>query len=368
MQLRRIMPSIGHGAFYIEVFENKSFVAVYDCGSDNKKELAQAIEKLDVDKIDVLFISHFDDDHVNGISKLCEQCKISYVILPDLYDSALLYLTEAIVKESSMDVLQLIINPEEFFHSRGNEETEIVFVLPYGQEMRDVEHRVSQIHSGSDAMGVVATNDVCLKWKYVLHNSGFSAYGSMIKIEIENMLRNNFGQTAIDFQWIIKNMDRLRKPLKQIFVKYGGGHKGDKSLSNQNSLVVYSSPCMDCFSYATYNYLHKELRVYHKPGFLYCGDYNMLDSTLYQEFKNTIGDYEQQCGGVQIPHHGSNNNYNTDLIDEQRFGLVSVGTRGKHGGKFPHADVADDVLKKSVLCQITNQSWTYLIQDLLIKF
>ncbi len=57
--------------------EDRSFVYVYDCGSDNQGVLRQAISNLKPqdDLIDAFFISHFDSDHVNGVDYLCSACR-----------------------------------------------------------------------------------------------------------------------------------------------------------------------------------------------------------------------------------------------------------------------------------------------------
>ena len=77
VQVQRIFYPVGHGAFYVETFHDckgKFFTFVYDCGSSNKnlikKCIEDAVNKGDFIKINALFISHFDEDHVNGLEYL----------------------------------------------------------------------------------------------------------------------------------------------------------------------------------------------------------------------------------------------------------------------------------------------------------
>ena len=77
VQVQRIFYPVGHGAFYVETFhdcEGEFFTFVYDCGSSNKNLIKNCIEdavkKGDFINIKALFISHFDEDHVNGLEYL----------------------------------------------------------------------------------------------------------------------------------------------------------------------------------------------------------------------------------------------------------------------------------------------------------
>ena len=69
MKIKRIFHPIGQGAFYSERHENLNIV--YDCGNwKNTKQATKIVQsafKKD-EVIDILFISHFDYDHVSSIS------------------------------------------------------------------------------------------------------------------------------------------------------------------------------------------------------------------------------------------------------------------------------------------------------------
>ena len=86
--IQRTFHPIGQGAFYSE--RHDDFNIVYDCGarplSPYAKSLVQSVFTAS-DKIDVLFISHFDYDHVSTISLLMRKVKkIKKVVLPLLHD------------------------------------------------------------------------------------------------------------------------------------------------------------------------------------------------------------------------------------------------------------------------------------------
>ncbi len=82
--LTRTIHSVGQGAFYSETFSvrrEKLFTAVYDCGRNKNVSAAAKIEKLH--KVDLIFISHFHDDHINGIKEI-QQNSNPLIVIPGI--------------------------------------------------------------------------------------------------------------------------------------------------------------------------------------------------------------------------------------------------------------------------------------------
>ena len=89
--IRRFLP-VGQGAFYCEQFFlsslNRKINVVYDCGSGNHgtppEKLKNQIRTTFANDtiIDALFISHFDNDHINGINFLLTQYHVRKIFLP----------------------------------------------------------------------------------------------------------------------------------------------------------------------------------------------------------------------------------------------------------------------------------------------
>lgn len=80
MEFKRVFHPVGQGAFFTETFFNKEegygSTIVYDCGSISSKELLyREIDnfKNEHKSFNILFISHFDADHVNGLKRLLEK-------------------------------------------------------------------------------------------------------------------------------------------------------------------------------------------------------------------------------------------------------------------------------------------------------
>lgn len=142
IEMRRVFHPVGQGAFYSESFYTGfgTFNMVYDCGSMSKgvdNIISKSFDKDNGDDIDILFISHFDSDHVNKITLLKESVnKIKKVIMPLIPDEdkgILLALNIASNNITSNNIAsnneyqnyaKIISNPTDFF---GNE-TKIIQV------------------------------------------------------------------------------------------------------------------------------------------------------------------------------------------------------------------------------------------------
>ena len=154
--MQRTFYPVGQGGFYSESFktENNNFNVVYDCGSISRgvdKVISDSFDKNE--DIDILFISHFDSDHVNKINILKNSVgKIKTVIMPLLSeeDKNFLLLVYKWLGSEYKNSLDILNNPKEFFGS----ETKIIWVREVvesrdeesNQEIRDV----AEIEDGAE--------------------------------------------------------------------------------------------------------------------------------------------------------------------------------------------------------------------------
>ena len=84
----RIIPPIGQGNFAVERFagSERNINIVFDCGTRSKIKLEERIGNVlpSCAIIDKVFISHLDDDHVNGLQYLLKNYRVNEVYLPYL--------------------------------------------------------------------------------------------------------------------------------------------------------------------------------------------------------------------------------------------------------------------------------------------
>ncbi|QIL81363.1 hypothetical protein G7047_16685 [Diaphorobacter sp. HDW4A] len=67
--------------------EENAFSWVYDCGSKSSNAMSSALARTASwsvwpDRINMLVLSHFDDDHVNGLEDLLKQREVDFLVLP----------------------------------------------------------------------------------------------------------------------------------------------------------------------------------------------------------------------------------------------------------------------------------------------
>ena len=124
-RIERVLHPVGQGAFYSESFYeangHKCRTVVYDCGSTPKTYIEEEIDSFfsNGDSVDILFISHFDNDHISGLEKLKKTCTIDTVVMPLLNSIQKIYMLCNGVNKT------LITNPESFFAN-----SRVVFVQP----------------------------------------------------------------------------------------------------------------------------------------------------------------------------------------------------------------------------------------------
>lgn len=118
--VRRTVYPVGQGSFYSEVFflpEGKAFTVVYDCGSFNIKELHREIDHSGIKEIDLLVISHFHADHINGLIYLNKRgINVRKIVIPQLKGTDLaLYVAYAEEMKYEQGLLDFIRDPKTLF-------------------------------------------------------------------------------------------------------------------------------------------------------------------------------------------------------------------------------------------------------------
>ena len=139
---------IGQGCFYtgkvqqIEGMYSK-FSMVFDCGTlSERTSLETAIEAfkrdLNNNQLDVLFISHLDDDHVNGIKNLLENLICKRIYLPYLTPIHRLYVA---IRHSPQDTndfddfISFLQSPHRYLlNIEGTRIEKIIYVIGNSEE------------------------------------------------------------------------------------------------------------------------------------------------------------------------------------------------------------------------------------------
>lgn len=357
--IQRIFQPIGQGAFYTEKHQN--YNVVYDCGNWKRAKLADQVVQQSFNShevIDILFISHFDADHVNKIIVLKNHCAaIRNVVLPLLHDDEKLLLANFFKTLGYVNEGILIENPEEYF----GPDTKVIFVEPTDKddENEPIEINIEELEktSTTDKIKIKSSSKILsniTNWFFVPFNYYYSARNTQLQ-KLFTIHGLNISHFKSDLNYALLN----RTKIKKIYNKLAG-------LINQNSMMVYSGPSGSY--YKTVQSYHNGMYNFH-PFFYYEDVSNRIaciytgDSDLnVVNIQNVFRQYWNTVGTIQIPHHGDVKCFNTSFFDG-RFYIcpISVGTKNTYG--HPSSLVISSILSNnSIPLGVTEKLNSGLIQ------
>lgn len=391
---------IGQGCFYSGVIQlpKTEFNFVYDCGTDSKmvflsREINNYKTRLNGKPLDLLLISHFDADHVNGVSQLLTGTRCTKVVIP-YYSPIERLLLATQSKNVTEDYLFFLQNPVNYFIERGVEQIILVggpedeqgFEEPINPEKLvpsgdvNLEEIDGQITLDADFVtqeqaanffsdlknnDVVITNIEKVKilkkpyklsikfWEFVFYikKHDDSILIQKITDDINELLKKeNIVITELfDTDYITE--------LRKIYALY---FKGD---FNNTSLVTYHGATIiprrpfyifdDTRLLFSFNDCNK-LQL----GTLLTGDIDVTTKRATKKIIDYYKNYLERICFFQVPHHGAKANWNFNVpnkLDSFCYYIINHGLGRKH---HPSLDVVDYIktnCKKGVI-QLNNEA------------
>jgi hypothetical protein len=354
--MTRTFHTVGQGAFYTErhkTHKGDDFIIVYDCGSMTftkdalKKKINSAFN--DKDEIDILFISHFHADHINGLEFLKNNFKIKKVVLPYLDDEAKTILKVSNYLSCENSYADLIDNPADFF---GGETVIITVQVNEGEELvsteeqsdnNDIDNLPTSIASGTK----ITSQTIVHKWFFIPFNYEHA--------DRKKQFENNSGLKLEDFDAANKaSVSKFKKAYEKID---GKGNVSEKL--NKNSMILCSgfgksSYLTRCFSnncnyHSCHHFYHRFYPFQIESGCIYFGDIDLTQNNIVNNIRARLENFLKFIGIIQIPHHGSKENFNSDMLDnlpEIKCAVISFGTDNSH--KHPSDRVISELLHKEI--------------------
>jgi len=370
MKIKRIFHPIGQGAFYSERHENLNIV--YDCGSKTAKKVSDSIVQNAFTKdttIDILFISHFDSDHVNKISILKQHTKIKKVIMPLLHDEQKNFLLN-IFRILNINLLTLIQEPKKFF----GEDTDIIFVKPAEDNMpiNDTNSRniidlknKEEIESGT-ILTLNSSPSKKANWIFISYNFKYKDRNKDLEQKLlangfdVNRLKTDSNYTLHEIQNDVSN--------KKLFKKIYNSLKkdGNDTCINENSMIVYSGvdkkhECQINYTYDKYTFNNSKNNNKNRVSCIYTGDTDLTKVPIKARFSI----YWDYVNTIQIPHHGAEHNFEKSVLDDKYYICpISARTNNKH---HPSSKVITSIISKnSYPILITENQQTEFIEEITI--
>ena len=347
LQVVRTIHPVGQGAFYSETLHrpglNDDKHIVYDCGvlpmsSRLEEEINNFLPKGST--IDIMFISHFHADHVNGLKLLAERYKIKNLVLPQIDNYEWFYFLENYLTAGIAD--ENII--EDVKNSVGD--AKIIQVAPREE---NGDRNVSEEFTSIDGLGgriinglsplVIDRQNFAL-WHFIVVNPLLKGDLDALRTAIENIDYDGRKITIEDL-YQPKILDAIRKDLQSIYEKvFKGGNEYSmcmlSELANRKEYRSYSwynrrnRLCMGCRLYG-----YDDI-----DGGLYCGDADFLHCDTLDCLKKRLGGRENNVGMLQLPHHGSKENFNIELLNWLGDAIVTFACYGSPNRyKHPSSDV-----------------------------
>lgn len=312
--MERIFHPIGQGAFYSERHTNYNIV--YDCGNWKNTNLSSRVVKQSFGKgeiIDLLFISHFDADHVNKICILKEHCKIRVVVMPLLHEEEKILLANLYKVLGETETARIVESAQEYF----DDGTQVIFINPNenGENRNDFENYpidtiLSRRNNDRSAITLDSVRLVPekLDWCFIPYN--------YCRKERNIELEKQFKTSGLDIDLFQNDLDYALSKKKIVHDIYD-------SLSgkiNQNSMLVYSGPLNSTFSLTHISNLFS-LRYYlsmigpERVACIYTGDSDLNKMSLQSIFN---ADWNL-VGTIQVPHHGDIKCFSGSFLDGQPY-------------------------------------------------
>ncbi|MCH5221887.1 MAG: MBL fold metallo-hydrolase [Muribaculaceae bacterium] len=388
MKLLRTVHPIGQGTFISERFigadETDLAVVVYDCGSNNTTILKREISSSfgNIKEIDILFISHFDSDHVNGVRELLKNTKIKTVVVP-LIDkkNRWFYLYQL---GNERDVL---LNPLDYFKAEKIIEVRPVStndVPTSNPNQRQESLRIDGIPPGNHtySSGTAFSLNGLPRWSYRPYNFDESTRIAALESVLQNLKIDK--KCLNDPAYIEGHYRKINDAYKKVC----------SDGANKSSLIVYSGPlywecsiktymgcaCTDCCTKAKHSSMDTFLTTDLLPqticekriraACLYLGDtdLNQMNSTTKMDILTDLCQYlsgvKDNIGTIQLPHHGARRNYNQKLpssFPNAKIYFVSFGSSNIYG--HPSNAIIGQLLAQGLqVVRVCNQRQTAFIE------
>ncbi|EGQ9522609.1 hypothetical protein Q9F29_004604 [Vibrio parahaemolyticus] len=351
----RSFHSVGQGAFYTEEFSN--FVSVYDCGTDTvigsgksstrektiKHEIFSVFNKNS--KVNVLFISHFHRDHVNGLECLLSRCNVDYVVLPYLQEFSRIELFLESYIGNSRFLNDLILDPVGSLN-RASPTTKVIYVHPF--EIVSDERQIVQLESLDNGdfvnSNVAIRSSAISSWEYIPCNFDYPSRAALLKSEFKK--RNISISNVNDFEVLWKN-SRKRKAIKDAYTQLKGNF-------NATTMTVYSGPYGE---HGLEQFVYDSIfGLYHITSCVAClflGDFEA--SKNWNDLDRAYNGVWDNIGVIQIPHHGAKENYTSKLNSKPfTYSVISAGLVNSH--RHPHSYTTGMILKNKGIMKVVTES------------
>lgn len=356
---------VGRGGLFSGYVEtgHRSLRWIYDCGSFNKQnELISEINKVRYSgDVDILFISHLDNDHVSGIDELLQQFNnvgrpIKTVMLPYLDDDISLGIMAKSGANAplSSSFIQMNQDTRDWFISRGVKRIIYVdsndnddFVRPVDEFDDGDDGQVQEIRlsrstfvldqevpanidflTESDTDVSVVISEKSGKNSFVLIPYTYKPKSRLFD-KFKDELKKVFGSDTLEaIKWAAKD-DKGRKKLRRCYNKIWKTH-------NLVSMSLYCGPVFTSTSKSLALCGDDFHQMTDQGGWMLTGDSNLCGKDRFDKFLRYYNHYIPNVSTFMLPHHGSYGSYNAAIPSSFESTKLFYATANRGDRFFPH--------------------------------
>lgn len=381
MQIIRTIHPVGQGAFYSERFisdNGDQNIVVYDCGakSSDYKYLTVELSSYfqEVQSIDLFFVSHFDEDHINGIIQLKKLgVKIRTVVVPliDQNDKWFYICT------GGPSVMGAISDPKSFFGSENVIEVESVGENSLN-EIEEINNEEINIHGNDGTIksgSRMPLSGLRQNWFYIPYNFDENTRRNELVSELKN--NDYFVNAAKENNCTVEDLLHNDNFIEGNIAVINSIYKGICSDgANRCSLVVYSGPIRkkiipfrSCYC-ETHNLCGYRLIG---AGCLYLGDTDLNQGKgkkkIIKQLKSFLMNCIDEIGTIQLPHHGAIKNFNNLLLsynDQSKLFFASFGNGNTYG--HPSYNVIEEIIgSDNIFCGVNENRGSGLVEHIRLR-
>lgn len=322
---------------------------VYDCGTSSKDRFID--RELDAylhsptrpgsGGLDMVFISHFDDDHISGIMRLHAAARPRRYVIPSLslvgrLSIAAQYLVEHNATSLPAPFAEALANPRGWLTSLPGDPDVVEVDEAVGDVDRDERTAPPELFDDvpsegdqENLRGIFTTaprvSSGSTVGKVVTHRHGFPARSTLwewqvyvpraartrleqfelaLRAELRGTESVDLAGPAVSTEWIRKNWLALKRSYPAL--------SRDRNLT---SLCMYSGPPAGASVRTWLPFLPDRLTLPLRPGWLGAGDANLATRQGACAFTDTFAPVLNHVGTFAIPHHGAATSWNDAMLD-----------------------------------------------------
>lgn len=405
MQVKLVQHAVGQGGLFCGTLTlgKKPLRWVYDCGSNQASDLAREIGRVaHGGDLDLLFLSHLDSDHVNGVDQLLSRVKVREVVLPYLNETALI---ATLVQEAGRDTLtgvlvEAVSDLAGWFGSRGVETITFVDgnddeggdgpIVPRDPEgggegdchskwTTDARPIGGQIADSSQGRGVARMQRVALGAAHIVNSDTTVLNWALIPYvhQPSAKLMQAFNN-ALDAEFKAIDKKAIARSAKDPAVRAKLRNCYDALWSDHNlvSMTLYAGPiqqqALGVELWARPHYCHgywHPRAASEAGGWMLTGDAHFDGLRRRQRFLKFYDTYLPLINVLMLPHHGSIHNHSDEVLDAMPELWIGFAAAGPNSYGHPHDDVRDAVQahRRAVFHRVREKQSSQIVMEITMQ-